>query len=127
MAFNPKKYTREFLGAMLAYSGVLFATRWAADAFAVEGPLLIALAILPMAPALFATLVFMRHFATMDEMQKRIHVEAFSAGALLVCLVTFALGFLEDVAVPKLSMIWVLPATIAAWGVFACVLQRRYR
>lgn len=127
MAFKAKLYTRDFLAAMAAYAVVLVATRWAAGAFAVEGGALVALAILPMAPALFATFVFFRHFATMDEMFRRLHVESFAAGALFVCLGSFALGFLEDVAAPRVSLIWVLPATVAAWGVISCVRQLRIR
>jgi len=127
MAFKPKLYRRDFLAAMAVYVVVLLATRWAAGAFAVEGATLAFLAVLPMGPALLATFVFFRHFATMDEMYQRLHVESFAAGALLVGLATFALGFLEDVAVARLSLIWVMPAMIAAWGIIACIRQWRHR
>lgn len=126
MAFNPKRYSRELVAAFTAYAAVLVGTRWAIRAFDIDGFALTALAALPMAPALAVTAVALRHFATMDELQRRVQIESFAASALLVGLVTFSLGFVEDVAVPRVSMIWVFPAILAGWGVIAPILRQRY-
>ena len=127
MAFSPKKYRREFLGAMLIYVIVLFATRYALQSMALKGLALGAVAVLPALPALFATFIFMRHYATMDEMYKRVHLEAFASGALFIGLATFSLGFLEDAGLPRISLIWILPALIACWGLVLPILLRRYK
>lgn len=126
MAFNPRRYSRELAAAFAAYAAVLVGTRLAIRTFDVDGFVLTALAALPMAPALAVTAVALRHFATMDELQRRVQIESFAASALLVGLVTFSLGFVEDVAVPRISMIWVFPAILAGWGVIAPILRRRY-
>lgn len=126
MAFNPKRYSRELVAAFTAYAAVLVGTRWAIRAFDIDGFALTALAALPMAPALAVTAVALRHFATMDELQRRVQIESFAASALLVGLVTFSLGFVEDVAVPRVSMIWVFPTILAGWGVIAPILRQRY-
>lgn len=126
MAFNPRRYSRELAAAFAAYAAVLVGTRLAIRTFDVDGFALTALAALPMAPALAVTAVALRHFATMDELQRRVQIESFAASALLVGLVTFSLGFVEDVAVPRISMIWVFPAILAGWGVIAPILRRRY-
>lgn len=126
MAFNPRRYSRELAAAFAAYAAILVGTRLAIRTFDVDGFVLTALAALPMAPALAVTAVALRHFATMDELQRRVQIESFAASALLVGLVTFSLGFVEDVAVPRISMIWVFPAILAGWGVIAPILRRRY-
>lgn len=126
MAFNPRRYSRELAAAFAAYAAVLVGTRLAIRTFDVDGFALTALAALPMAPALAVTAVALRHFATMDELQRRVQIESFAASALLVGLVTFSLGFVEDVAVPRVSMIWVFPAILAGWGAIAPILRRRY-
>lgn len=126
MAFNPKRYSRDMLAAFAAYAVVLIGTRWAIRAFDIEGVALSALALLPIAPALAVTGVALKHIATMDELQRRVQVEAFAASALLVGLATFAFGFVEGVAASRPSMIWVFPAMLAGWGLIAAVLRRRY-
>ncbi len=126
MAFNEKKYRYEFLIAVAVYSAVLVASRFVAKFFDVGGVALVFLSLTPIVPAVGATMVYMRHYRTMDELQRRIQVEAFAAAALLVCLVTFTFGFAEGTALPQPTLIWVLPATLFAWGVIACFLRYRY-
>lgn len=126
MAFNEKRYRHDFLIAVALYSAVLVASRLIARRFDVDGAALVVLSLTPIAPALGATMVYMRHYRAMDELQKRIQVEAFAAAALFVCLVTFTFGFAEGTALPQPALIWVLPATLFAWGVIACFLRYRY-
>lgn len=127
MAFNPQKYGRDFAASMALYASVLFASRIALRALDPEGVAQILLAAAPTAPAALTVFVVLRHFATMDEMQRRIQIEAFCAGALFTGLATFSLGFLEDAGLPRLSMIWVMPGMIAAWGVLLVIVRNRYR
>ncbi len=126
MAFNPKRYSRDLLAAFAAYALVLAGTRWAIRSFGVEGPAAAGLALAPMLPALAVTGVLLKHIATMDELHRRVQVEAFAASALVVSLITFGFGFVEGVAVPRISMIWVFPAILAGWGVIAPILRKRY-
>ena len=126
MAFNEKRYRHEFLIAAAVYSAVLVVSRLIARRFDVDGVALVILSLTPIVPAIGATMVYMRHYRTMDELQRRIQIEAFAAAALFVCLVTFTFGFAEGTALPQPALIWVLPATLFVWGLIACFLRYRY-
>jgi len=123
MAFNAKRYRSQFTAAMAAYAASLVAASYAVSAIKPEGALLYAISLAPALPAIAATAVFFRHFATMDEMFRRLHAESFAASALIVGLASFAYGFVEDAAPVRISMTWVLPAIIAGWGAIVCVRQ----
>lgn len=123
MSFNPRKYRREFLGAMGLYAVTVVGAVYLAKALQPSGPLLLAIALAPTGPALLATFVAFRHFATLDEMYKRLHVESFAASALIVALSSFSIWLLEGAAPFRISMIWVLPAIVGGWGVIVCLRQ----
>ena len=120
MAFQPKRYTRDFLAAMALYCATLIGAAYLARAIDAQGAALIVISLAPVAPALFAVVVFFRHFATMDEMFRRMHAESFAASALVVGLVTFALGFVEDEIPVRPSLTFILPAIIGGWGLIVC-------
>lgn len=126
MAFNPKRYSRDLFAAFAAYAVVLVGTRVAIRSFAIDGAAAAALAVAPIAPALAVTAVLLKHVATMDELQRRVQVEAFAASAMIVGLVAFAFGFVEGVAATRPSMIWIFPAMLGGAGVIAPILRRRY-
>lgn len=123
MAFNAKKYRSQFLAAMAAYAASVVGASYAVKAIQPEGALLYAISIAPAVAAVAATAVFFRHFATMDEMFRRLHAESFAASALVVGLASFAFGFIEDAAPVRISQMWVLPAIIAGWGAIVCARQ----
>jgi len=84
-------------------------------------------AVLPVFPAALVIWMFVRALARLDEMQKRIHLQAmgFSLGA--TGLITFGYGFLEGVGMPHLNWTYVLPLMAVLWGVGAAVFAWRYR
>lgn len=126
MAFNPRRYSTEFLGTMMLYTATVIGSRIALERIGgLEPHMVILVAVAPVIPALLATAVFFRHFNTMDEMFKALHTKAFAAAALIVGLGTFSLGFLADAGAPQPGIIWVLPAMIAVWGLFAAALNAR--
>ena len=85
------------------------------------------LALLPVIPPLFGLRAFLRFLRQMDELQRRIQLEAigFSFGATLVIAIT--IGFLENAGVPRPSWVFVTPLMIALWGVGAGLAARRYQ
>ena len=88
----------------------------------------IVLALLPLAPValiLRAILVFIN---SIDEFQRRIQMEAVLITAGLTAFGTFAWGFLEEWAdLPRLSVMWVLPAMMMLWGLTLWIVRRRYK
>ena len=127
MAFDPKRYTLEFVLSMGVYGGVLFTSRYGLGVVEGPGVARTLLAVAPMLPVALVVFILFRHVRTMDELQRRVQFEAFSIGALLVGLASFTLAFLEDAGGPRIALIWVLPAMIACWGLMIPVVLRRYR
>ena len=123
-----KRYLVFFGGAMLVYAGVLFASVWTIETMEITGWPAGALSLAPMLPALYALHAFVVRFRAMDEFQRRIASEAILWGAGIVGFASFGYGFLEgSINAPELSMIWVLPALIATYGIVSGLLAWRFR
>jgi hypothetical protein len=84
-------------------------------------------ALVPVAPAALVLFLFGRRLAQLDELQKRIQIEAFGFSLVATALITFAYGFLEGVGMPHLSWTYVLPLMAVLWAVGAAVFTFRYR
>lgn len=124
--FDPKAYSRDFFATMTLYTISLFCSIWILNHVELGAILKLIVALLPMVPAIMATLVILHHFRKLDEMQMRIQVEAFCASALITGLLTFSLGFAQNAGVAPLPLIWVLPIMIGLWGAFAFIIRLRY-
>jgi hypothetical protein len=84
-------------------------------------------ALLPVAPAGFVIWLFVRALGRLDELQRRIQMEAFGFALGTTALVTFGYGFLEGVGMPHLSWTYVLPLMAVLWGVGTAIFAWRYR
>ena len=87
----------------------------------------IPLALVPVIPILFAMRAFMRFFSYMDELQRRIQLEAFAFSFGVTGIVTFSYGLLTYVGFPAISWVWIFPLMVALWGIGQGVATRRYR
>lgn len=83
--------------------------------------------LLPVVPAIIAMRAFTAAIGTLDELQRRIQVEAlaFSLGGTILCALT--LGFLELGGFVKLNMVWLIVIAIGLWGIGLFLSGRRYR
>ncbi|WP_323019800.1 hypothetical protein [Pararhodobacter sp.] len=116
-------------GAMIlglcAYVGMLgLSQRLLAGDTAGEG-MQILLSLAPMLPAIFLCVVIIRMIRRMDEMQRKLQVEALALAFAGTALLTFGYGFLEGVGLPRLSMFAVWPVMAGLWVVG--VLVGRFR
>lgn len=116
-------------GAMIlglcAYVGMLgLSQRLLAGDTAGEG-MQILLSLAPMLPAVFLCVVIIRMIRRMDEMQRKLQVEALALAFAGTALLTFGYGFLEGVGLPRLSMFAVWPVMAGLWVVG--VLVGRFR
>ena len=122
-----KRYSFAFTGFMLAYAGVVIGVPFLDRAFDFATPVRIGLALLPVVPTLFALREFMILLHIVDEVQRRIQLEAILIAAAVVGFGSFAWGFVEGaIDVPRISLIWVLPALAAVWGAALPFVRRRY-
>ena len=116
-------------GAMIlglcTYVGMLgLSQRLLAGDTAGEG-MQILLSLAPMLPAIFLCVVIIRMIRRMDEMQRKLQVEALALAFAGTALLTFGYGFLEGVGLPRLSMFAVWPVMAGLWVVG--VLVGRFR
>lgn len=84
-------------------------------------------AVLPVLPAAIVLLLFVRRLGLMDELQRRIQIEAFGFSLGATALLTFAYGFLEGVGLPHLNWTFVLPLMAVFWAVGTAIFTFRYR
>jgi len=84
-------------------------------------------AVLPVIPAALVVWLFVRAIARLDEVQKRIHMQAFGFSLGGTVLITFGYGFLESAGLPQLSWTLVAPLIALLWGLGIAILALRQR
>jgi len=121
-----RKYLKEFLAAMIGYALVLPVSivliqhhRHAWWRY------LVALA--PILPGLFIVIAVVRQLRRVDELQRRIQLDAMAFAFAGTAVVTLTYGFLENVGLPRLSSFWVWPVMAVLWVSGAAAAGRRYR
>ncbi|HEV2879346.1 MAG TPA: hypothetical protein VGW96_07140 [Candidatus Eremiobacteraceae bacterium] len=120
-----KAYVIEFGSSMLAYSIVLplsltYITHHQ------DSPARYVIALAPVVPMLFALAALLRFLGRVDEMQRRIQLDAFAVAAGATGLCTFAYAMLENVGAPRIGFEWILPFIIVVWGLTGAVATWRY-
>ncbi|MDL5155949.1 hypothetical protein [Actinomycetospora termitidis] len=123
---STRRYLTEFGTAMAAYVVVVVISGAVVRAHPDAGWRYV-VAVTPLVPAVLATVVVLRHVGRLDELERRIQLEALAFAALLTGLATFTWGFVELAGAPAMPLVWVLPMLVALWGVGQAVARRRYR
>ncbi|QBD74959.1 hypothetical protein EPA93_02710 [Ktedonosporobacter rubrisoli] len=122
-----KTYVREFLTAMLTYAVVLLVS----VSLLKQGPSQawwhIPLALTPMIPIFFALRASLRFFHRVDELQRRIQLEAFALSFGATCVVAFSYGALEYAGFPALNWTWVPSLMMTFWGIGVAITSLRYK
>ena len=73
-------------------------------------------AFLPAIPGGLVVWLVVRQLARMDEVQKRVHMQALGFSMAATAMLTFAYGFLEAVGMPDMNAAFVLPAISLFWA-----------
>jgi len=84
-------------------------------------------AVLPLVPAAVVIWLFLRTLSRLDELHRRIHLQAFGFSLGGTALLTFGYGFLEGVGLPQLSWTYILPLIAVLWGIGVGIFTWRYR
>lgn len=119
--------TLRTLGAAALYGIVIVGVNLIDNAFKLPSWSRVLVALLPVIPAIMLLVMLLARVRALDEVQQRIVTESALAAAGAVGLASFAWGLIEEaVSLPEVSLIWVLPAMIAVFGITKPYVRRRY-
>lgn len=128
---SDRRYLIEFLSCLAAYAVLLVLTILLLGPNpATGGPASLPaslIVLLPMIPATVMCWVVLRHLRRVDELQRRVQLEALGLAFAGTALITFSYGFLELIGFPKLSMFAVWPIMAMLWIIGGLLAGRRYR
>jgi len=122
-----KQYLKELMAALLVYGAMLFGSIELLTHVSVARPWRDLVALSPMLPAAAMAWVILRELRRMDELQRRIQLEALGFSFAGTAILTFSYGFLEGLGSPKLSMFTVWPTLAVLWIVGLAAASRRYQ
>ena len=126
-----RDYRRRMWPAMIVYMAIVFGSTWLLKHYDMAMPLRALVAVAPALPISFVLYAFLRYLRTVDEMQRRIEMEAVGVAALIVSQLYLAGGFLQlgkVIAVPSgVAMIWVFPLMCFTYAIGKYRATRRYR
>jgi hypothetical protein len=121
-----KRYLRISGGSMAAYTAIVPISIWMLRGHE-HTPLGYSIAFLPIIPAIFAMSGFMRMFRGLDELQRRIQLEAVAFSFLATCLITLTWAFQQNAGLPRFDVSFVAPLLVLLWGLGLFVAKRRYQ
>lgn len=108
-------YIKELSLALMIYSLFLFVSTYAVKDHVVDGIMRDTIVLVPMVPALFVCRAVIRELRRIDELQRKIQLEALSINFMVTAVLSISYGFLESRAhFPSISMFSVWPTIAAA-------------
>ena len=122
-----KQYTKELTAALVVYGLLLAGSIQLLTHVDVARPWRDVIALSPMIPAAAMAWVILRELRRMDELQRRIQLEALGVSFAGTAILTFSYGFLEGLGYPRLSMFTVWPLLAVLWIVGLVLARRRYQ
>ncbi len=120
-----RRFNREFLVAILAYAILLGVCGFIVNTNQDAG-WRYAIAPLPMIPATFVVVSYVRFLRSSDELQQRIALEALAFAFGGTALITLAYGFLDQAGLPRISWWWVWPIMASLWILGGWLARKRW-
>ncbi|MBK8068522.1 MAG: hypothetical protein IPK27_13115 [Rhodanobacteraceae bacterium] len=119
------RYRARFMGAMAVYAAlIVLMLRLVKGVEPLWAKAIMVL--VPMVPIVVALSEMLRFFASLDELERRVHFEAVTTAAILTCMLTFAWGLLELAGLPKVPVLMVLPLFCGIYGPAVWWATRKY-
>ncbi len=122
-----KQYLKELTATLAVYVVMLVGSITLLTHVDVARPWRDLIALSPMIPAATLAWVILRELRRMDELQRRIQLEALGFSFAGTAILTFSYGFLEGLGYPRLSMFSVWPILAVLWIVGLVIARRRYQ
>jgi hypothetical protein len=121
-----KRYLKISITSMAAYTAIVPISMWMLRGHE-HRPLGYCIAFLPIIPSIFALLGFMRMFRGLDELERRIQLEAVAFSFLATCLITLTWAFQQNAGLPRFDVSFVAPLLILLWALGLAIAKRRYQ
>lgn len=121
-----RRYVLELGGAIALYSILLMVSVLLLQRGAMAHGTRVAVAVLPMLAGPLVAWAIVRQLRRLDELQRRIQLEALSIAFMAVAMLSMTYGFIENAGFPKLSMFVVWPFMAAVWLLASLALSARY-
>ncbi|WP_294390912.1 hypothetical protein [uncultured Sphingomonas sp.] len=125
--FTMRTYLKELAAGMGLYLALLAATIVAVHRWPVHGGTLIVLLLVPMIGIAAVAVAVLRGLWRMDEMQRRIQMDAIAISFLVTAVVTLGWGFAQLGGAPRLHPFAVWPIMAVSWMAGLPIARRRFR
>ena len=125
-----RAYMRSMAIAAIVYVAVVFGavTLIRHMPFSLPQWLVILVALTPVVPALMMLRTYLTYLGAMDELHRRMQMEAWLIAAGVVGLGSFTYSFLEEWAhFPRIELVWIFPALLFGWALASFYVRRRYK
>lgn len=121
-----KRYVKLFIVSLLAYVlCVMLSSHFVAEM--ADGASKVAMALVPVPAMLLMAWAVVAQLRQLDELARRIQLEALGMAFVATALLTFSYGFLETAGFPRLSMFMVWSLMGPLWALGTLIGARRYR
>ncbi|HZR63734.1 MAG TPA: hypothetical protein VFA85_01230 [Terriglobales bacterium] len=121
-----RKYRFRTLVVAAAYMALTYASvRWLHRQPAL--PWRYVIAILPVLPIFLMPALVIEYFRNLDELQKKIQLEALGFAFAATALSTLSYGFLQNAGLPDVNWVWVWPIMAVFWTIGLLAARWRYR
>jgi hypothetical protein len=126
---NPtiRQYTKELGGALAIYAALLVASSYLTQTLHPGSLARYAIVLTPMLGIVGCVWAIIRHLRRLDEMQRRIQLEALAISFAGFAFGSLAWGFAESAGAPHLPTFLIWPIMAALWVLGGFIAHRQYR
>ena len=122
------RWSRRFLALALATAVAIVAAAWVGRHFPPRSPARIAIALVQGAASAVLIVAIARPLRHLDELQRRIQLEALALAFAGTGILGTSYGFLINAGLPEIDWgSWIWPVMTVLWVVGLVVASRRYR
>lgn len=124
---NSTKISKQFIVGLIAYILAIIIQLIIFKTIELPQTAKIIIALVPMAPAIWAMMGWLKAQRSLDELQQKIAIEAGAFSLGMTAIITFSYGFLESFAkFPKITMFWVWAIISVTFIIGQFLANRRY-
>lgn len=122
------RWRRRYFAIAIATALLIVAFAWVGRQFPLRSPMRITMALLQGAASAALIVATARPMRQYDELQRRIHLEAFAFAFAATAILGTTYGFLINAGLPEIDWgSWIWPGMVALWVIGLVIANRRYR